>query len=96
MRELQTRNRQLLVELNSEVQTSVIDAISLLIAKEFDVQSIDFNFLFQTDTATVIVSFTTNVDDAFMTVLSIISKNKSIKSDKMRLYKDLSVDEHVR
>ena len=59
-------------------------------------QSTDFNFLFQTDTATVIISFTTNVDDAFMTTLSIAFKNKSIKSDKMRFYKDLSVNEHVR
>ena len=31
-----------------------------------------------------------------MTILSIIFKNKSIKSDKMRFYKDLSVNEHVR
>ena len=59
-------------------------------------QSTDFNFLSRMSTATVIVSFTTNVDDAFITILSIIFKNKSIKSDKMRLYKDLSVNEHVR
>ena len=64
--------------------------------RKSDVQLTDFNFLFQTSTATIIVSFATNVDDAFMTVLSIIFKNKSIKSDKMRFYKNLSVDEHVR
>ena len=84
------------VEFNSKVQTSAIDATNLLIAKKSDVQSTDFNSLFQTSTATVIVSFATNVDDAFMTILSIIFKNKSIKSDKMRFYKDLNVNEHVR
>ena len=83
-------------ELNSEAQTSMIDATNSLIAKKFDVQSINSNFLSQTDIATVIISLAINIDDAFMTVLSIIFKNKSIKSDKMRLYKDLSVDEHVR
>ena len=74
----------------------MIDATNSLITKKSDVSSIDFNFLFQMSTATVIVSFTTNVDDAFMTTLSITFKNKSIKSDKMRFYKDLSVNEHVR
>ena len=59
-------------------------------------QSINFNFLFQMSTATVIISLATNVDDAFMTVLSITFKNKSIKLNKMRFYKDLSVNEHVR
>ena len=48
------------------------------------------------NTTTVIVSFTTNVNDAFMTILSITFKNKSIKLNKMRFYKDLNVDEHVR
>ena len=86
----------MLTELNLKVQTLTIDAVNSLITKKSDVQLIDFNFLFQTSTATVIVSFTTNVDDAFMTILSIIFKNKSIKSDKMRFYKDLNVNEHVR
>ena len=86
----------MLAELNLKIQTSVIDAASSLIAKKSDVQSTDFNSLFQINIVTVIVLFTTNVDDAFITVLSIIFKNKSIKSDKMRLYKDLNVDEHVR
>ena len=86
----------MLAELNLKVQISVIDIASSLIAKKSDVQSTDFNFLFQINTATVIVSFTINVDDAFMTILSIIFKNKSIKSDKMRFYKDLNVNEHVR
>ena len=84
------------VEFNSKVQTSAIDATNLLIAKKSDVQSTDFNSLFQTSTATVIVLFITNVDDAFITTLSIIFKNKSIKSNKMRFYKDLSVNEHIR
>ena len=61
-----------------------------------DVQSIDFNFLFQTNIATVITLFTISVKDAFITTLLITFKNKLIKSDKMRLYKDLSVNEHVR
>ena len=96
MRKLQTRNRQLLIELNSEAQTSTINAASSSITKKFDVQLTDFNSLFQTNTATVTASFTTNVDDAFMTILSIAFKDKSIKSDKMRFYKDLNVNEHVR
>ena len=86
----------MLVELNSEAQTLTIDAINSSITKKFNVQLTDFNFLSQTSTATIIALFATNVDDAFMTVLSIIFNNKSIKSDKMRLYKDLSVNEHVR
>ena len=57
----------------------MIDAISSLITKRFDMQSINFNFLFQTDTATIIASFIISVDNAFMTILSIIFKNKSIK-----------------
>ena len=61
-----------------------------------DVQSTDFNFLFQTSTAIIIVLFTTNVDNTFMTILSTIFKNKSIKSDKMRFYKNLNINEHVR
>ena len=64
--------------------------------KKSDVQSIDSDFLFQTSTATVTVLFAININDAFMTTLSIIFKDKSIKSDKMRFYKDLSVNEHVR
>ena len=86
----------MLAELNSEVQTLTIDATNSLITKKSDVQSIDFNFLFQTSTVTVIISLATNVDDAFITILSIIFKNKSIKSDKMRFYKNLNVNEHVR
>ena len=86
----------MLTEFNLKAQISTIDAISSSITRKSDVQSIDFNFLFQTNTATVIVSFTINVNDAFMTVLSIIFKNKSIKSDKMRFYKNLNVNEHVR
>ena len=86
----------MLVEFNSEVQTSAIDTVNSLITKEFNVQSTDFNSLSQTSTATVIISFIINVDDAFMTALSIIFKDKSIKSDKMRLYKNLNVNEHIR
>ena len=86
----------MLAEFNSEVQTSAIDAASSLITKKSDVQSINLNSLFQINIATVIISFATSVDDAFMTILLITFKNKSIKSDKMRLYKDLSINEHVR
>ena len=74
----------------------MINAANSLITKKSDVQSTDFNFLFQTNTATVIISFTTNNNNVFMIVLSIIFKNKSIKSDKMRLYKDLNINEHIR
>ena len=74
----------------------MIDAVNSLIMKEFDVQSIDYNFLSQIDTVTVIVLFTTNVNNAFMTILSIVFKNKLIKSNKMRFYKDLNVNEHIR
>ena len=84
------------VKLNLKVQTLIIDAANSLITKKSDVQSTDFNFLFQMSTATVIVSFATNVNNAFITTLLIILKNKSIKSDKMRFYKDLNVNEHVR
>ena len=86
----------MLAEFNSKAQTLIIDAINSLITRKSDVQSTDFNFLSQMNTAIIIVSFATNVDDAFMTILSIVFKNKSIKSNKMRFYKDLSVDEHVR
>ena len=86
----------MLAEFNSEVQTSTIDATNLLITRKSDVQSTNFNSLSQINTATVIVSFATNVDDAFITILSIVFKDKSIKSDKMRFYKDLSINEHVR
>ena len=44
----------------------------------------------------MIVSFATSVDDAFMTTLSITFKDKLIKLNKMRFYKDLNVNEHVR
>ena len=74
----------------------MIDAISSLITKEFNVQSIDFNFLFQTDIATTIILFIISINNAFITTFSIIFKDKSIKSDKMRFYKDLNINKHVR
>ena len=42
------------------------------------------------------VSIIINADDVAMTILLIIFKNKSIKSKMMRVYKDQSVNEHVR
>ena len=96
MQKLQIRNRQLFVEFNSKAQILMINAINSLITKNSDVQSTDFNFLFQTNTAIIIVLFATNVDNAFMTTLLIIFKNKSIKSNNMRFYKDSNVNEHVR
>ena len=42
-----------------------------------------------------IVSFVIKVNDAFIIILLIIFKNKSIKSDKMRFYKDLNIDEYI-
>ena len=74
----------------------MIDAASSLIMKKLDVQSINFNFLFQTNTIIVIVLFATNVNNALKTTLLIIYKNRSIKLNKMRSYKNLSVNEHVR
>ena len=71
----------------------MIDTINSLITKKSNVQSIDFNFLFQTNIAIIIISFTTNVDDAF---LSIVFKDKLINLNEMRFYKDLNIDEYVR
>ena len=74
----------------------MIDAADSSITKLFDMLSIDNNILPLTNITTTIILITTNVSDAAMTTSSIISKNKSIKSKMMRVYKDQSVSEHVR
>ena len=88
LRKLQAKNRQLLAELNSEIQILMIDAANSSITKLPDVSSTDNNILSSTDITTTIVSVTTNADDAAMTTSSIIFKSKSIKSKMMRVYKN--------
>ena len=78
----------MLAEFNSKVQTLMIDAANSLITKLLDVSSIDNNTLPLTSITTTIVSITTNADDVTMTTSSIIFKDKSIKSEMMRVYKD--------
>ena len=74
----------------------MIDAINLSITKLFNVSSIDNNILFSTNITITIVSITTDVNGVAMTTSSIIFKKRSIKSKMMRVYKDQSVNEHVR
>ena len=66
----------------------MIDATNSSITKLFNVSLINNNILFSTDVTTTIVSITTNVNNAAMTILSIIFKNKLIKSEMMRVYKN--------
>ena len=66
----------------------MIDAAGSLIAKLFDVLSIDNNILFSTDITTMIILITIDASDVAMTISSIIFKNKSIKSKMMRVYKN--------
>ena len=66
----------------------MIDATDLSIIKLSDVSLINNNILFSTNIMTIIVLITTNADDAAMTTSSIIFKNKLIKSEMMRVYKD--------
>ena len=66
----------------------MIDAANSSITKLFDVSSIDNNILSSTDITTTTVLITTNANNIIMTISSIIFKNKSIKSEMMRVYKD--------
>ena len=86
----------MLAELNSEVQTLMIDATNSSITKLFNVSSTDNNILSSTDITTTIISITTDADDVAMTTSLIIFKSKSIKLKMMRVYKDQNVNEHVR
>ena len=88
LRKLQARNRQLFTKFNSKIQTSMIDAADSSITKLPDVSSINNNILFSTNITTTIASITINADDIIMTTSSIIFKNKSIKSEMMRVYKN--------
>ena len=74
----------------------MIDATNSSIIKLSDVSLIDNNILSSTNITITIASVTTNADDAAMTTSSIIFKNKSIKSEIMRVYKNQNVNEHVR
>ena len=74
----------------------MINAADSLITKLFNVSSINNNILFSTNITTTTVSVTTNANDVAMTISSIIFKNKSIKSEMMRVYKDQNVSEHIR
>ena len=74
----------------------MIETINLLITKKSDVQSTDFNSLFQMSTKTVVILFIMNVDKTFMSILSIVFKNKSIKLNKIYFYKDLNVNKYIR
>ena len=66
----------------------MIDAANLSIMKLFDVSSIDNNVLFSINITITIVSIITDANDAAMTTSPIIFKNKSIKSEMMRVYKN--------
>ena len=74
----------------------MINAADSSITKLPDVSSTDNNILSSTDITTITVSITTNANDVAMTTSPIIFKSKSIKSKMMRVYKNQSVDEHVR
>ena len=78
----------MLAKFNLKIQTLMIDAANSSITKLFDVSSINNNILFSTNITTTIVLITTNANDAAMTILSIIFKNKSIKLKMMRVYKN--------
>ena len=73
----------------------MIDIINLLMTKKSVVQLTNFSFLFQTDIATTIVLFLISVDNTFIITLSMTYKNKSMKLNKTRLYKNLNINEHV-
>ena len=74
----------------------MIDAANSSITRLSDVSSINNNILFSTNITTTIVLIMTDADDVAMTISLIIFKNKSIKSEMMRAYKDQNVNEHVR
>ena len=86
----------MLAELNSKIQTLMINAANSSITKLFDVSSINNNILSSTNITTMIVLITTNANDVAMTTSPMIFENKSIKSKMMRVYKNQSVNEHVR
>ena len=73
---------------NLKVQTLMINAADLSIIKLFDVSSINNNILFSINITTTIALIITNANDVAMTTSSIILKNKSIKSEIIRVYKD--------
>ena len=74
----------------------MINAADSLIMKLSDVSSIDNNILFSTNIMTTTALITTNANDVAMIISSIIFKSKLIKLKMMRVYKNQSVNEHVR
>ena len=66
----------------------MIETANSSITKLFDVSSINNNILFSTNITITIISITINADGAAMTISSIIFKNKLIKSEMMRVYKN--------
>ena len=78
----------MLAKFNLKIQTLMIDAINSLIIKLSDMSSIDNNILFSINITTTIALIIINADDVAMTTLSIIFKNRSIKSKMMRVYKN--------
>ena len=66
----------------------MIETANSLITKLSDVSSIDNNILSSTNITITIISIITDVNDVTMTISSIIFKNKSIKSEMMRVYKN--------
>ena len=74
----------------------MIDAANSSITKLFDMSLIDNNILFSTNITITIALIRTNANDFAMTISSIIFKSKSIKSEMMHVYKNQSVNEHIR
>ena len=66
----------------------MIDAANSSITKLFNISLINNNILFSTNITTTTVLITTNANDFATTTSSIIFKNKLIKSEMMRAYKD--------
>ena len=74
----------------------MIETTNSSITKLFDMSLINNNILSSTNIMTTIISITTNANDVAMTTSSIIFKNKLIKSEMMRIYKDQNINEHIR
>ena len=66
----------------------MINAVNSSIMKLFNVSSINNNTLSSINIKIIIILITINADDVAITILSIIFKNKSIKSEMMRVYKN--------
>ena len=74
----------------------MINAANSSITKLFNILLINNNILFLTNIITTIILIMTNADNVTMMISSIIFKIKLIKSKMMRVYRNQSVNEHVR